>query len=204
MDFTDLDGHSLLKKYDPDVEGIPFVNTNWVLATITLSKGKKIGPIPIKLNLESNELYYRDSTGKEMIATEGLVKKIDCLNFYSKDSIRYVFKSGYPAIDKQNKNYYYQVFTEGKIELLAKKFKYISTVKQEYSGEISKEFVEGAVVLYMYVDDKIQEFHSNKNFITSLLKDKEQAVNVFINTNKINFKKTSDLVKLLNYYMALL
>ncbi len=60
-----------------------------------------------------------------MIAIEGLVKKIDCFNFYSKDCIRYVFKSGYPGIDKQNENYYYQVLTEGKIELLARRFKYI-------------------------------------------------------------------------------
>ena len=203
VEMTDQNGHSLLKKYDPDITGSPFINTDWVPATITLSKGKEIGPIPVKLNIESNELYFRDSTGKELIALEGLVKKIDCLNFYSRDSIRYVFKNGYPGIDKQNENYYYQVFTEGKIELLAKRFRYIRTVKDELSGEMTKEFVEGVTVLYVYAYGIMQAFHPNKSFVISLLEDKEQAMNMFISTHKINFKKIPDLIKLFNYYEGL-
>jgi hypothetical protein len=203
VEMTDQNGHSLLKKYDPDITGSPFINTDWVPATITLSKGKEIGPIPVKLNIESNELYFRDSTGKELIALEGLVKKIDCLNFYSRDSIRYVFKNGYPGIDKQNENYYYQVFTEGKIELLAKRFRYIRTVKDELSGEMTKEFVEGVTVLYVYAYGIMQAFHPNKSFVISLLEGKEQAMNTFISTHKINFKKIPDLIKLFNYYEGL-
>jgi hypothetical protein len=159
--------------------------------------------VPVKLNIESNELYFLDSTGKEMIAMEGLVKKIDCINYYSKDSIRYVFKNGYPGIDKQNENYYYQIFTEGKIELLEKKIKYVSVVKDELTGEISKDFVEGAGTLYVYFNKSIQAYHPDKSFIISLLKDKKQAINMFIDANKINFRKTADLIKVFNYYNGL-
>ena len=203
MNFVDLNGYSLLKKYDPEIKGTPFINDKWKLAKITLSKGKEISQLPIKLNIESNELYFLDSTGKEMIALKGLVKKIDYLNYWSKDSIKYVFKSGYPDIDKQTENYYYQVLTEGKIELLAKKFKYITVDKNELSGEISKNFVESAVKLYVYANKIIQAFYSNKDFVISLLKDKEQAINMFVDANKINFKKTTDLIKLFNYYNVL-
>lgn len=203
MEFTDLNRRSLLKKYDPEITGSPFINSDWVLAKITLSKGYETGPIPVKLNIENNELYFRDSTGKEMIAIEGLVKKIDCFNFYSKDSIQYVFKSGYPGIDKQNENYYYQVLTEGKIELLARRFKYIRVVKDELSGEITKEFVDGIVVLYISINNIIHAYHPTKSFVISLLKDKEQSINIFIDTNKINFKKIPDLIKLFNYYNGL-
>src|SRR5678809_42137 len=80
MEFADLDGHSLLKKYDPEITGSPFINDDWVNAKLTLSRGKEIGPLQIKLNIESNELYYLDSTGKELIAAEGLVKKVDCID----------------------------------------------------------------------------------------------------------------------------
>ena len=200
MDAVDLNGHSLLKKYDPDITGSPFINDHWVPAKITLSRGKEIGPLPIKLNIESNELYFLDSTGKELVAIEGLVKKVDCINYYSKDSIRFIFKSGYPGIDKQNENYYYQVLAEGKIELLARKFKYVRVEKNELSGEISKDFVEGGVMLYVYANNIIQPFHTTKNFVISLLRDKEPAINIFIDTNKINFKSIPDLIKLFNYY----
>jgi hypothetical protein len=112
--------------------------TTGCAAKLTLSKGKVIGPIPIKMNIESNELHYQDSTGKEMVVVEGLIRKIDCIDFYSKDSIRYVFKSGYPSIDKQTENYYYQVLTEGNIQLLEKRSKSISNEKDALSGQISK------------------------------------------------------------------
>lgn len=204
IDASDLGGRSLLKRYDPDITGSPFINDNWVRAKLTLSKGKVIGPIPIKMNIESNELYYQDSTGKEMVVVEGLIRKIDCIDFYSKDSIRYVFKSGYPSIDKQNENYYYQVLTEGNIQLLEKRSKSISNEKDALSGQISKEFVEDKVVLYVYASGTIQPFRSTKNFTFSLFeKNKELPMNKFAEAEKLNFKKTVDLIRLFNYYNSL-
>ena len=203
INLEDFNGRSLLKKYDPAVSGSPFINADWIPAKITLSRGKEMGPLLVRLNIESNEVYFLDSTGKEMVALEGLIKKIDFINYYSKDSIRYIFKSGYPNIDKQNENYFYQVFTDGKIELLAKKFKYIRTVKDELSGEIIKDFVDGTVTLYVYSFDNMQLFQPKIDFVLSLLIDKHEEVNTFINANKINLKKTSDLIKLFSYYNKL-
>lgn len=204
LDAIDINGYSLLKKYDADVTGSPFINPNWIPAKLTLSQGKIIATVSVKLNIESNALYFLDSAGKEMIATDGLVRKIDCYSFFSKDSIGNIFKNGYPAIDKQNENYYYQVFTEGKVELLAKRTKYIRVYKDEISGQITKEFVDAAVTLYVYANGSLQEFHRTKSFATTLLKDKEQYIDKFIGNNAINFKKTADLIKLFNYYNTLL
>jgi len=204
MDLADLNGHSLEKKYDPEITGSPFINDDWVSARVTLSRGKEIGPLPIKLNIESNELYFLDSTAKEMIAAEGLVKKVYCIDYYSKDSLRYIFKSGYPAIDGQNENYFYQVFTEGRIELLAKKFKYVRSEKNELTGDVSKTFVDGAVVLYVFAYGIMQPFRSNKNFVAALWEeDKQEAMNKYISAYKINLKSTPDLVKLFNHYDSL-
>jgi len=201
MDFTDLNGHSLLKEYDPQITGSPFINDDWVPARVTLSRGKEIGPLPVKLNIESNELYFLDSTNKEMIAADGLIKRIDCVDYYSKDSIKYIFKSGYPAIDGQNENYFYQVFSEGRIEFIARKFKYIRVEKNELTGDVSKRFIDGGVVLYVYAYGIMQPFKPNKNFVASLWEeDKQQEMNNFITTNKISFKSIPDLVKLFNYY----
>ena len=200
MEFTDLDGHSLLRQYDPDVTGSPFINDNWVLAKITLTKGKEIGPLAIKFNVESNELYFLDSAGKVMIAADGLIKRVDCVDYYSKDGIKFVFKNGYPAVDEQNQNYYYQVFTEGKVELLVKKYKYVRVAKDELSGVITKEFVDGAALLYVYAENIIQAFHPTKTFLLSIMKDKVEIVKLFIDANKMNLKSVPDLVKLFNYY----
>lgn len=199
LDFTDLNGNTVLPKYDPNTIGSPFIIDDWLPAKIMLSKGK-VGIATVKLNIESNELYFRDSTGRELVAVDGMVKKIDYPSFFSKDSIPYVFKSGYPSIDKQNENFYYQVFAEGEVELLAKRFKYIRVNKDAFSFETSKEFVDGGLVLYVFSNKNMQFFHPTKNFILALFKNKEQAVNMFMANNKTNFKKIPDLIKLFHYY----
>jgi len=204
MDLADLDGHSLLKKYDPAITGSPFINDDWVSAKLTLSLGKEIGPLSIKLNIESNELYFIDSTGKELIVADGLVKKIDCIDYYTKDSTRYIFKSGYPSVDGQNENFFYQVLTEGSIELLARKFKYIRTEKNDLTGDISKNFVDGVTVLYLYAYGIMQPLKSNKSFIATLWdENKQPEMNKYISDNRISLKNTSDLIKLFNHYNSI-
>ena len=217
VNMEDISGQSLLKKYDPEITGSPFLNDNWTPAAITLSKGKQITPLQIKINLESNELYFLDTVGKEMIAVNGLVRRVEFINLYSRDSVKYVFKSGYPAVDKQNEIFFYQVLTEGKMELLAKKSKYISVVKDGFTGETKKSFEDAATVLYVCIVNtmhvtrsdglqvvyRIEQFRPNKSVVLSLLSDKEQMINTFLDTNKINLKKTSDLIKLFSYYNEL-
>lgn len=203
LDMADMNGHSLLKKYDPDATGSPFINDDWAFAKLTTAKGNVVGPIQVKLNIESNELYYLDSTGNIMVALEGLVKKIDFINFYNKDSIRYIFKCGYSAVDKQNTNYYYQVLTDGNIELLVKKFKYIRVNKEEVSGEITKEIVDGVPILYVYAFGIMQTFRPNKNFVMSLMEDMDPLISKFIDTYKINLRKIPDLIKLFEYYNSI-
>jgi hypothetical protein len=204
IDLTDLEGHSLLKKYDPAITGSPFINDKWVPAKVTLSHGKEIGPLQIKLNIESNELYFLDSTGKELIAAEGLIRKVDCIDYYVKDSVRYIFKTGYPRIEEQTENYFYQVFTEGRIELLAKKFRYIRSEKNDLTGDMSKSFVDGLTVLYVYAYGVIQPFKANKTFVATLWEEnKQEVMNKYISANKINLKKTYDLIKLFSYYDSL-
>jgi hypothetical protein len=59
----------------------------------------------------------------------------------------------------------------------------------------------GVVVLYVYAYGVMQPLKSNKNFIAGLWEeDKQQEMNKYISDNKINFKSTSDLIKLFNYY----
>ncbi len=201
--FVDFNGRSLMKKYDGDIAGSPFLNENWEKAILTLSKGKKTSQILIKMNIENNELNYKDSSGKEFVADARQVKRIDYISFYTKDSMRYTFKNGYPAIYKQDTSFYYQVYTEGKIELLGKKTRYIRTYKNDVTGETTKEFLDAAIVFYVYTRRIMEEFHPYKSFILTVMRDKEQAVASYMSDNKVNLKKTSDLIKLSNYYNSL-
>lgn len=203
MNLEDLNGRSLLKKYDPDVLGSPFLNDEWQPARLTFFKGNSVSPVLVKINLESNELYFKDSSGKEMIALEGLVKKIELLDTNYQDSSTQIFKGGYPSIDNQNQHYFYQLLADGKTELLAKKSKQIETDKNMLSGEIRRQFSEPAITLYLFKDNEMKPLKTGKSYLLELLKDREALVTAFINSNKINLKKIPDLVKLIRYYNSI-
>jgi hypothetical protein len=60
------------------------------------------------------------------------------------------------------------------------------------------------VVLYVYAYGLMQVFHPTKELVNSLFEeDKDQSTRTFIDTNKINFKKIPDLIKLFKYYNSL-
>jgi hypothetical protein len=61
-----------------DVAGSPYFNNDWNIGIITLSNDKAIRVPKVKLNLCNNELHFIDSTGKEMVADDGNIKKL-CL-----------------------------------------------------------------------------------------------------------------------------
>jgi hypothetical protein len=203
FDARDVSGRPLFKKYDGDIAGSPFMNENWEKAMLTLSKGKIVGPVMVRLNIESNELNYMDSTNKEFVADAEQVRKINYISLYTKDSISYVFKNGYPRIKQQETNFYYQVLVEGKIELLAKKNKYIRVTRNDLSGETTKEFLDAATVFYIYTKNTIEEFPPSKSLVLTVMRDKEQAITTYMSENKINLKKTPDLIKLFDYYNSL-
>ena len=203
FDARDVSGRSLIKAYDGEIAGSPFINENWERAMLTLARGKTIGPVMVKLNIERNELNFKDSANKEFVAEPEQVRKIDYISFYLKDSIRYVFKNGYPAINKQTASFYYQVYTEGKIELLGKKTKYIKVDKNDLSGETTMEFLDAATVFYVYSNRTMQEFFPYKSLALTIMRDKEQAIAAYMSENKSNLKKTLDLIKLFQYYNSL-
>jgi hypothetical protein len=203
VQFADINGKSLVNdKYDPAIEGFPFIIREWMEADLLTKNGVEVKKVKVKLNIESNELYYLDSANTAWIAEEGTVKKISCVNLLSSEKIPYVFKCGYPPVDKQNSNYYYQVLTEGKIELLKNNYKTIVSSKNDFSGEKRKEFVERSDN-YVYSAKGITMLKNDKSFLMELMKDKAAGVEEFLLSNKINFKKIQDIRKLINYYNGL-
>jgi len=115
---------------------------------------------------------------------------------------KYVFRSGFPAIDEQTINSFYQVLTEGNITMLEFFRKKILQRKNDVSGEITKEF-ETYEEYYVFLDNQMTKLKKDKDFILSLTKAKEKEVQSYLATNKVNFKKWNDVQSLFSYYNSL-
>jgi hypothetical protein len=130
---------------------------------------------------------------------EGILKKVTFINLVSNENGQYIFRSGYPAIDKQTENYLYQSILEGKIDMLKKNCKIIKTIKNVYDGTSRKEFAEECRY-YVFSEKGLMPLQNNKEFVITLLKDQEPLIQQYLQINKINLKKMDDLQKLIKYY----
>ncbi len=203
MQIADMNGKSLRnEKYDPAIEGTAFINPDWADADVLTTAGQLVKKVKVKLNIESNELYYLDTANTTWIALDGSIKKIFYTDLFSKENILYFFQNGYPAIDNKNENYFYQVLCSGKISLLKKYYKNIETFKNEMSGELRKEFVEYSRY-YIFSPEGIEPLQYSKEHLWKLMNDKEEATKQYLDANKINFKKIPDLVRLFSFYNGL-
>lgn len=203
VQFGDMNGRSLRnEKYDPAIEGTPFINPDWADADLLTTGGQLVKNVKVKLNIESNELYYLDAANTTWIALDGKVKKISYINLISNENIPFVFQNGYPAFDNKNENYYYQVLCSGKISLLKKQYKNIEIFKNPLSGEQRKEFVEYSRY-YVFSAAGMEPFKNSKEYLVKLMNDKGEATKQYLDENKINFKKIPDLMKLISFYNEL-
>src|ERR1044071_1922443 len=110
----DVSGKPIYLKVEYNVEGTPFYPDEYLRANVYLSHGKIYTGIYVKFNLQENLVLYKQADGSEMSAATPIKRVIftDTSNgwiFYNA-----IFESGFPSIDKQNENTFYEVLDSGK------------------------------------------------------------------------------------------
>lgn len=201
--FNSYTGDNLIPtEYSPDIEGTAYLSPDFSRANIILVNGMPLTNLRVKFNLEQNQLYFSDSLSSSFVFNKAVLRKVVFNTVFSNIGSPIILKSGYPAINKQDTNYLYELQAEGKIDWLRKQERVIQTTKNEFSGEVHKEFVE-YISYYYYSNKTMSEYRNDKADLLKLMKDKQKEVEAFITTNKINFKKNADVVKLVSYYNKL-
>ncbi len=80
--------------------------------------------------------------------------------------------------------------------------KKIQQNKNDFSGEVSKEFVLYDYY-YVYVNGEMKTMKSDKDFFTEMMNDKRDLTEEYIKLNKISFKNVAHIAKLIAYYNSL-
>ena len=137
-----------------------------------------------------------------MIPQGGLIKNILLIDSSKKEPETYFFKSGYPAIEQNTELTFYEVLSDGAIQLLKYNKKDISEIKNEMSGDTRKEFVLHENY-FVYTNGEIKKMKREKDFILELMQDKKDKINEYLKINKLNFKNTESITKLFEYYNSL-
>lgn len=200
IELKDNNGRPIItKKYDPDIQGTPFLIDNWTDADLLLINGNSCKQVKLKLNIENDELNYLDSAKQTVVLKKGLIKTIHLFITQPGKTDTLVFKNGYPKIDNADTGTYFQVLADGKITLLKLHRKAITVLKNDLSGQVEKEFTT-YTDYYVFYNNEIKLLKRNKQFISDLMKDKKGFVENNIEGKNINFKNIESLQRLIDLF----
>ncbi len=198
---SDANGRPLYMHTEYEVEGTPFYQDEYCLATIKLRKGKSYHNIRVKLNLFTNRVIYEDNDGKEMEATT----PIDRIEFMhcTDASKNKILVSGYPPVDELNEEQYYVLVDSGKATLL----KYIQVLYRDtkfYGKANTTRVFEQKESYYIYVPGKgMQKLTKDNDAVIAALPAKKNEVARYITSNNLKCRREEDLKKVFAWYNSL-
>lgn len=198
--FTDVSGRPLFPSNYVDVSGTPFRYADWRPAVITLSSGRKLSGVQVKLDLLKHEVYYIDERGSEMIAKRGVIHQIALPD--GRDSVFY--RSGFPPIQENTAATLYEVLADGRVSLLKQTTKVIQELKRFNSATIERQFVSQEAYFLFHKDNKIMEMvRKDRKLVLEVLADRQESVRLFLEENRNRCRTESDLVEVVTYYNSL-
>ena len=182
--------------------GTPYFNDTYKFSNILLKSGRTFLNVKARIDLVIQGIFFISSNGIEINIDPGIAKEISYTDTTSEGMLFYKFKTGYPAIDKQNSNNFYLIMAEGRCSFLKSIIKKVAERKDVVFGDRDQDF-DTYENYYFFSKGEMKRLKRDKDFILGELSDKEEQVNQFIQSNKISFKNNEQLVKLINYYNTL-
>jgi hypothetical protein len=110
------------------------------------------------------------------------------------------FKSGFPAIDNETQNSFYQVLAEGKASLL-KKYSITWRDDKPYNSGTTTRIFTAREILYLNINGSMFKLDKNNSNLATILSSK--MVNAYLAKEKRNLKKDDEVIRLIEYYNSL-
>ncbi len=198
---SDVNGRAFVNKY-ADVSGSAYLFPNFKFATIVLKDGRTYTNISARLNLVEHEVNFIASNGEQGYIGKGMASSILFKDTTKEVVKEYLFQTGFSPVDNQTVIHFYQVMVSGKMSLLKSINKNIEERVNELSGEKSKEFAVREN-LYILIGGYLKRIKKDAGFFLNIMADQKDAVNQFINSNKLNLKSEEQLKKLVEFYNTL-
>jgi hypothetical protein len=179
-----------------DVQGDPYLFDKWLPAKVETKAGKINNEVKVKYDMLEDFLLFVYDTSEEPLK---FVEPIKAFTLILPEPL--TFKNGFPAINKQTTESYYQVLAEGKATLLKRNTKVVNETKA-YNSTSTKTF-QIVNSYYLFKDGKMEKIDNPKKVIYALDASKKGQIDAYVNSNKTNFKSDGDLGKIFSYYNSL-
>ena len=187
------------KNFNPDkyagIRGTPLFQDKWIHGSVVTTKG--IYPdLELKIDLYDNILFFN----KEDASFE-LLDQIVSVKLYPKwpDTIQqYIFVKGMNQNGLKPEQYVQALVGTGAVQLYRSDIKQVTEMSEINAGMI-KTFANTSRY-YIKKGDLLKLIKLNKEELMSFLMDKEAEVNAAIEAKRLNLKKESDIIQVIQAY----
>lgn len=191
---NDVSGSPIHLKSDYNIEGTPFFSNEYCLANLKVRNGRKYTGVEVKLNLQDNAVIYRMQDGQDMLATTPLetIEFITCLD----GGPPKLFQAGYPGIDRQSDQTFYQVLDSGFATLL-KYYKISFRDEKPYSSASVTRIYQEVPVYYAYIPaNGMSRLGNTIEPLLKLFPDNKEKIVYYFKTHDLQLRREGDLRKL--------
>jgi hypothetical protein len=195
----DINGRPFKNTDYNDVSGTPFLNDAWRPAELALTDGRKMSGVNVRINAFTNEVHFLTTNNDEFATPSGLVRSIKFADSTQQPGVVIVYQCGFPAVDYQKTESFYEVISAGKLPFLKSFTKNIDERRNELSGERSRQF-QTYEILYVFQNGAMKRLKKDKSFVLEMMADQKEKVDAYITSEKINFKSVESLKKLFDFY----
>jgi hypothetical protein len=202
VSIVDVNGKPFISA-EADIQGHVFLTDSWQKGNIQLNNGTVARGLRIKLNLLNNYLHFLNDRNVEMYKEANEIKMIEIVNEINNDSVMQIFKTYESQKNGKKTTAFYEQLTTGNIVLLKLTSKKIVVSKNEFTKEISKEFVQYDEY-YIYKKDEIKQLKRKQSFFEELMNDKWKLIDKFIEQDNLTFKSISNIRAIINFYNSIL
>ena len=180
--------------------GNPFILKDWVDGIVRYAGGRTLTQTQLKYDCARNllMLQYKGTT----FSAEGKVFEFVLLVKRGKNTDSMVFRKGYPVIDDQNNETFYQILTAGKATLLKLFQKKIKEEKQLVGGKLYRR-LEDFEYYYLLNDSNMVLLPDDKNKIAEKFGEKSSAIAQFISTQQLKMRTDQDFIAVVKKYNEL-
>lgn len=185
-----------------NIVGSAYLYEEWMPGSVKLINGvASKEKMLLKYDLLNDEVYFKDKAGETMAFVVPVQEFI--LNPTEIDAAAgRRFRNGYKDIDGARPTSFYEVLSDGKVQLLKKFSKFIFESQDIGSATKTKTFMD-KTKYYLVANGKAMPVKNERKALLAALSDKQPELDAWLKSNKVNFKSDAGLGKLLDYYNAL-
>lgn len=189
----DISGKPFLEKRDDAIKGSPLLLANWHPGTVTFRSGQQGKELQLLFNVNKNVLYFK--RGEGILEFVQPIREFTLRIANDNDSVNIVFRNGYVGFEKNNQETFYEVLTDGAIQLLKQYTKTLLTYKP-YNQPEQQEYSD-KVKYFIYRDHKLTLIKRDKEFLMQAFPDLSNKILSWCEANNSNAKSEPHLAALI-------